>query len=178
MSKVADAFRRPLVLIETCASFFICKLATSCTCAWILQDARTSFPVRKPQEVLCGGIFEPQCNNFFAAQLKSMNLYQWNGAEKSSKSRCICLQTKTTGGFFPFIRFYFHRFHWKFCRQNCSTGQIKVKRGILLSVWIVFIVIWSIFFVCIISIVFLWFLSFLTVFICFTCLSSHLKEFD
>ena len=103
MSKVADAFRRPLVLIETCASFFICKLATSCTCAWILQDARTSFPVRKPQEVLCGGIFEPQCNNFFAAQLKSsMNLYQWNGAEKSSKSRCICLQTKTTGVFFPF----------------------------------------------------------------------------
>ena len=54
----------------------------------------------KPQEVLCGRIFEPQ-------QLLYGKIYtSWDGAEKSSESRFIFLQSKTTGFFsvvFTFI---------------------------------------------------------------------------
>ena len=45
-----------------------------------------------------------------------------------------------------FSRFYFHRYiSLKICRQNYSTGQIKVQQGVTLSVWIAYIIVWRFF---------------------------------
>ena len=100
-----------------------------------------------------------------------------NTAEKSLKPRYIFLQRKTTGIFFPSVVFTFiDIFHWKFCRQNYSTGQIKVKRSITLSIWIVYIIIWRFFRLH-------RFYPFLVIsivsdnFVCFASFSSCLKEF-
>ena len=72
---------------------------------------------------------------------------------------------RTSSVVFTFINI----FQWKFCRQNYSAGQIKVKWGVTLSVWIVYIYRLAIF-------SFLSFLSF-SVFVCFPSFSSCLKEF-
>ena len=80
---------------------------------------------------------------------------------------CAWIQqdARTSSVVFTFINI----FHWKFCRQNYSTGQIKVKWGVTLSVWIVYIYRLAIF-------SFLSFPSF-SVFVCFPSFSSCLKEF-
>ena len=49
--------------------------------------------------------------------------------------RWIQQDARTSSVVFTFIDI----FHWKFCRQNYSTDQIKVKRGVTLRVWIVYI---------------------------------------
>ena len=59
------------------------------------------------------------------------------------QSACAWIQqdARTSSVVFTFMNI----FHWKFCRQNYSTGQIKIKRGVTLSVWIVYIIVWPFF---------------------------------
>ena len=69
------------------------------------------------------------CKNFFLRPQADRFVRLFVG-----RLRWIQQDARTSSVVFTFIDV----FHWKFCRQNYSTGQIKVKQGVTLSVWIVY----------------------------------------
>ena len=76
------------------------------------------------------------CKNFFLRPQADRFVRLFVG-----RLRWIQQDARTSSVVFTFIDI----FHWKFCRQNYSTGQIKVKQGVTLSVWIFYIIVWRFF---------------------------------